>query len=153
MSMETSSTLRGAIFGASNFRFATVSRDRPTESCKEASSSKMKMCVSLQQRLIKNLEMHVLLQRRAQKCMKQVSDAHSSSRHSKIWTSDEQEIKEVASVSATSRICVSPQSCAPDKPCATKRTKTSLSQQPFSAAILSHPQPASCCGQGLVVSY
>ena len=34
MSIDTSSTMRGAIPGAQNLHFATVSRDRHTESCK-----------------------------------------------------------------------------------------------------------------------
>ena len=33
LSIETSGTLRGAIPGAQNLHFATISRDRPTESC------------------------------------------------------------------------------------------------------------------------
>ena len=38
---------------------------------REGSSSKIKMCVSLQRRAINNFEMYVSLQRRAQKCMKE----------------------------------------------------------------------------------
>ena len=53
---------------AKNARFATVSRDRHTESY-EGSSGKIKMCVSLQRRAIQNFKMYVSLQRRAQKCM------------------------------------------------------------------------------------
>ena len=37
---------------------------------REGSSSKIKICVSLQWRASKNFQMYVLLQRRAQKCMK-----------------------------------------------------------------------------------
>ena len=50
-----------------NARFATVSRDRHTESY-EGSSGKIKMCVSLQRRAIQNFKMYVSLQRRGQKC-------------------------------------------------------------------------------------
>ena len=53
------------------------------------------MCVSLQPRTIKNFQVYVSLQRRVQKCMKQVSDVHGTSRHTKIivspqfWKSDD----------------------------------------------------------------
>ena len=65
---------------------------------REGSSSKIKMCVALQRRAIKNLQMYVSLQRRAQKCMKQVSDVHGTSRHTKImvstqdWRFDDHEV-------------------------------------------------------------
>ena len=49
-------------------RFATVSRDRHTESY-EGLSGKIKMRVSLHRRAIQNFKMYVSLQRRAQKCM------------------------------------------------------------------------------------
>ena len=57
------------------------------------------MRVSLQRHAIKNFEMYVSLQqRRVQKCMKQVSDVHGTSRHTKIivlpqfQTSDQHEV-------------------------------------------------------------
>ena len=65
---------------------------------REGSSGKIKMCVSLQRRAIKNFQMYVLLQRRARKCMKQVSDVQGTSRHTKIIilpqfrTSDKHEV-------------------------------------------------------------
>ena len=65
---------------------------------REGSSSKIKMCVSLQRPATKNFEMYVSLQRRVQKWMKQVSDVHGTSRHTKIivlpqfQTSDQHEV-------------------------------------------------------------
>ena len=84
-------TMRRAISRHENFRFATVSRDRPT-------TGKIDTCVSLQRRAIQNFEMHVLPQRRAQKCMQQVSDVQDTSPHTKFgispqfWTSDTHEV-------------------------------------------------------------
>ena len=65
---------------------------------RDGSSGRMKMCVSLQLRAFKILEMPVSLQWRAQKCMKHVRDARGSLRHTKkiilrlFWTSDNHEI-------------------------------------------------------------
>ena len=56
------------------------------------------MCVSLQRRAIQNFEMYVLLQRRAQTCLKQVTDVHRSARNTKLIvlpqfrTCDQQEV-------------------------------------------------------------
>ena len=47
-------------------------------------ASRVTTYVSLQRRALKNFEMDVLLQRRAQKCMKHVRDVCGSSRHTKI---------------------------------------------------------------------
>ena len=52
-----------------NLRFATVSRDRHTDSCERVHPPKAKMCLALQRRAFPNVTMHVSLQRRAQKCM------------------------------------------------------------------------------------
>ena len=105
---------------------------------RQGSSSKFKMPVSLQRRAIKNLQMHVSLQRRAQKCMKQVTDVHGTSRHTKIivspqlfWRLDGHEVTKrfagtqknlhfttvlsigrslcVKGCSGTCKICISPQ--------------------------------------------
>ena len=51
---------------------------------REGSSSKSKMCVSLQRRAIQNFKMYVLLQRRAQKCMNPAQDVRGNPRHTKI---------------------------------------------------------------------
>ena len=66
-----------------NLRFATVSCHRPTESY-EGSSSKSKMCVSLQRRVIPHFKIHVLLQRRTQKCINQAQEARANTRHANI---------------------------------------------------------------------
>ena len=52
---------------AENLRFATVSRDRHTDSCERVHPAQM--CVALQRRAFPNVTMCVSLQRRAQKCM------------------------------------------------------------------------------------
>ena len=49
--------------------FATVSRDRHTNSCERVHLPKHKCCVALQRRAFPNVTMCVSLQRRAQKCM------------------------------------------------------------------------------------
>ena len=65
---------------------------------RDGSSSKINMCVSLQRRAIKNLQMYLSLHWRVQKCMKQVSDVHGTSRHTKIivspqfWRFDDHEV-------------------------------------------------------------
>ena len=65
---------------------------------REGSSSKSKMCVSLQRRAIQNFKMHVLLQRRAPKCMNPAHDVRGNPRHTKISilpqfrTSDQHEV-------------------------------------------------------------
>ena len=65
---------------------------------REGSSSKSKMCVSLQRRAIQNFKMYVLLQRRAQKCMNPAHDVRGNPRHTKITispqfrTSDQHEV-------------------------------------------------------------
>ena len=65
---------------------------------REGSSSKSKMCVSLQQRAIPHFKIHVLLQRRTQKCMNQAQEARGNTRHTKITilpqfrTSDQHEV-------------------------------------------------------------
>ena len=48
---------------------------------REGSSSKSKMCVSLQRRAIPDFKMHVLLQRRAPKCMNPAHDVRGNLRH------------------------------------------------------------------------
>ena len=53
--VHTPRTMRGAIPRAQNLRFATVSRNRPTESY-EGSSGKIKMCLSLQRRAVQNFK-------------------------------------------------------------------------------------------------
>ena len=53
---------------------------------REGSSSKIKMCVSLQLRAIRNFKMHVSLQRRAQKCMNLARDVRGNPRHAKNHT-------------------------------------------------------------------
>ena len=45
---------------------------------REGSSSKSKMCASLQRRVIPHFKIHVLLQRRTQKCMNQAQDARGN---------------------------------------------------------------------------
>ena len=65
---------------------------------REGSSSKSKMCVSLQRRAIPHFKIHVLLQRRTQKCMNQAQEARGNTRHTKITilpqfrTSDQHEV-------------------------------------------------------------
>ena len=96
--VHTPRPMRGAIPRAQNLRFATVSRDRPTESLREGPSGKVQMCVSLQRRAIQNVKMYVSLQRRAQNCMKQARGVGSRPRHRKIIvlpqfrTSDQHEV-------------------------------------------------------------
>ena len=51
---------------------------------REGSSSKSKMCVSLQRRAIPHFKIHVLLQRRAPKCMNLAHDVRGNTRHTKI---------------------------------------------------------------------
>ena len=51
---------------------------------REGSSSKIKMCVSLQRRAIQNFQMHVSLQRRARKCMNPAHDVRGGPWHTKI---------------------------------------------------------------------
>ena len=51
---------------------------------REGSSSKSKMCISLQRRAIQNFKMYVLLQRRAQKCMNPAQEVRGNPRHTKI---------------------------------------------------------------------
>ena len=69
---------------------------------REGSSSKSKMCVSLQRRAIPDFKMHVLLQRRAPKCMNPAHDVRGNLRHTKISilpqfrTSDQHEVTRVA---------------------------------------------------------
>ena len=67
-----------------NVHFATVSCNRTRRILREGSSSKSKMCVSLQRRAIQNFKMYVLLQRRAQKCMNPPHDVRGNPRHTKI---------------------------------------------------------------------
>ena len=56
------------------------------------------MCVSLQRRAIPHFKIHVLLQRRTQKCMNQAQEARGNTRHTKITilpqfrTSDQHEV-------------------------------------------------------------
>ena len=65
---------------------------------REGSSSKSKMCVSLQRRAIPRFKIHVLLERRTQKCMNQAQEARGNTRHTKITilpqfrTSDQHEV-------------------------------------------------------------
>ena len=65
---------------------------------REGSSSKSKMCVSPQRRAIPHFKIHVLLQRRTQKCMNQAQEARRNTRHTKITilpqfrTSDQHEV-------------------------------------------------------------
>ena len=65
---------------------------------REGSSSKSKMCVSLQRRAIPHFKIHVLLQRRAPKCMNPAHDVRGDPRHAKISilpqfrTSDQHEV-------------------------------------------------------------
>ena len=65
---------------------------------REGSSSKSKMCVSLQRRAIPHFKIHVLLQRRTQKCMNPAQEARGNTRHTKITilpqfrTSDQHEV-------------------------------------------------------------
>ena len=65
---------------------------------REGSSSKSKMCVSLQRRAIPHFKIHVLRQRRTQKCMNQAQEARGNTRHTKITilpqfrTSDQHEV-------------------------------------------------------------
>ena len=74
---------------------------------REGSSSKSKMCVSLQRRAIQNFKMHVLLQRRAQKCMNPAHDVRGNPRHTKISilpqfrTSDQHEVTRGFTVEVT----------------------------------------------------
>ena len=81
-----------------NLRFATVSCHRPTESYERVHPAKSKMCVSLQRRAIPHFKIHVLLQRRTQKCMNQAQEARGNTRHTKITilpqfrTSDQHEV-------------------------------------------------------------
>ena len=65
---------------------------------REGSSSKIKMCVSLQRRAIQNFKMHVSLQRRAQKSMNPAHNVRGNPWHTKITilpqfqTSDQHEV-------------------------------------------------------------
>ena len=96
--VHTPRTMRGAIPRDQNLRFATVSRDRPAGSYERVHPAKSKCAFRYKRRAIKNFQIYVLLQRRAQKCMKQVSDVQGTSRHTKIIvlpqfrTSDKHEV-------------------------------------------------------------
>ena len=74
---------------------------------REGSSSKSKMCVSLQRRAIPHFKIHVLLQRRTQKCMNQAQEARGNTRHTKITilpqfrTSDQHEVTRGFTVEVT----------------------------------------------------
>ena len=74
---------------------------------REGSSSKSKMRVSLQRRAIQNFKMHVLLQRRAPKCMNPAHDVRGNLRHTKISilpqfrTSDQHEVTRGFTVEVT----------------------------------------------------
>ena len=77
-----------------NLRFATVSRDRHTDSCERVHPPKSKMCLALQRRAFPNFKMYVSLQRRAQKCMNLSTVNRPASRTQKcnvllqFWTID-----------------------------------------------------------------
>ena len=76
--------MRGAIPRAQNLRFATVSRDRPTESCERVHPAKSKCAFRYSGVPSKMSKCTFSLQRRAQNCMKQAHAVGSRPRHRKI---------------------------------------------------------------------
>ena len=178
--VHTPRIMRGAIPRAQNLFFATVSRNRTTESYERVHPAKSK-CAS-RYNAIQNFKMRISLQQRAQKCMKPAHDVRGMEKlpfyHNfecptstkwregcagqlkfcisslQFWASDEHEVtrglRRRSGKFAFHHSFRFPRSTKWRDGCRAAILSSSSQQQPFSAALLSHHLAVV---RGLVVSY